>query len=144
MRAGWDNWGSASLVYYWKKWGTTGDTGDNCSELEVPAPGGGIMLRSTRPGTNQEGALAQARGAPLAGDPLIPGACGAVSMLWQLLCGAQCDVRALGKMRGLSCVLKLPVTFGTLLILEKCRRNGCTGWDLCYCTQISCHVLSLL
>ena len=45
MSAGWDNWGSASLVYYRKKWGTTGDTGDDCAELEVPAPGGGIMLR---------------------------------------------------------------------------------------------------
>ena len=45
MSAGWDNWGSASLKYFRQKWGSTGEGGDDCAEVEVPAPGGGMMLK---------------------------------------------------------------------------------------------------
>lgn len=65
MSAGWDNWGSASLKYFRQKWGSTGEGGDDCDEVEVPAPDGGMMLKQQPFQGRAKRAPARRRGARL-------------------------------------------------------------------------------
>ena len=65
MSAGWDNWGRASLKYFRQKWGSTGEGGDDCAEVEVPAPDGGTMLKQQPFQGHAKRALTRRRGARL-------------------------------------------------------------------------------
>ena len=89
MSAEWDDWGNASVVYYWQMWGTTGDTGDDCAEVEVPAPGGGMILRQQPFQGKAKRAPSRRRGARLLQKiPLCP-----ARAVLSACCGSGCVER---------------------------------------------------